>query len=133
MNTNEYDVNIYAPDNDTVKLIAYQWVMYDNDEENLSLHPDAKWTAGRGEEVESHLTLTVKDNLPAIRYLFSILEDETGFARITDEDDDWVLEEYDAWHGVWEDFAGENAPAVTQNWASSLPEYDDGMTEDNAE
>ena len=133
MKTNEYDVNIYAPSNDEVKLIAYQWVMYDNDEENLSLHPDAKWTAGRGEEVESHLTLTVKDNLPAIRYLFSILEDETGFARITDEDDDWVLEEYDAWHGVWEDFAGENAPAVIQNWASSLPEYDDGMTEDNAE
>ena len=127
MLTNEHDVNIYAPSNDVVKLIAYQWVMYDNDVENLSLHPDAKWTAGRGEEIENHLTLTVKDNLAEIRYLFSILEDDNTLAWI---DNDWALEEYDSWHGVWDDFAGENAPAVIRDWALTLPEYEDGMTND---
>lgn len=130
MITNEHDVNVYAPSNDVVKLIAYQWVMYDNDEENLSLHPDAKWTAGRGEEIENHLTLTVKDNLPEIRYLFHVLEDDETLARILDEDDEWELDEYDSWHGVWDDFAGENAPAVIREWALALPEYEDGMTDD---
>jgi hypothetical protein len=129
MKTNEYDVNIYAPDDETVKLIAYQWVMYAPDSADKSIYSGVEWTAGRGEEVESHLTLTVKDNLPAIRYVFSILEDNEAFLRIMDKDDDWTLEEYDSWHGVWDDFAGENAPAVIQNWASSLPEYDDGMLE----
>jgi hypothetical protein len=130
MITDEYDVNIYAPSNDEVKLIAYQWVMYDNDLENLSLHPDFKWTAGRGEEIETHLTLTVKDNLPAIRYLFSVLEDNEAFLRIMDKDDDWTLEEYDSWHGAWDDFAGDNAPAIIREWALALPEYEDGMTDD---
>ena len=110
-------------------MIAYQWVTYEADAVNLSIHPDAKWTAGRGEEIETHLTLTVKDNLHAIRYLFSILEDEEGLSKILDDDDDWTLAEYDAWHGTWDDFAGDNAPAIIQKWAQSLPEYEDGMPE----
>ena len=85
MITNEHDVNIYAPNDETVTLVAYQWVTYEADAVNLSIHPDAKWTAGRGEEIENHLTLTVKDNLHAIRYLFSILEDEEGLTKILDD------------------------------------------------
>jgi hypothetical protein len=130
MLTNEHDVNIYAPNDDEVKLIAYQWVMYEADEVNRLIHPDADWTAGRGEEIEPHLTLTVKDNLPAIRYLFSILEDDETLARILDENHKWTLEEYDSWHGTWDDFAGDNAPAIIREWALSLPEYEDGMTDD---
>ena len=130
MLTNEHDVNIYAPSNDEVKLIAYQWVMEETDEVTRSILNDAKWMAGRGEEIEPHLTLTVKDNLPAIRYLFSVLEDNEAFLRIMDKDDEWTLEEYDSWHGVWDDFAGENAPAIIREWASNLPQYEDGMTDD---
>jgi len=130
MITNEHDVNIYAPSDDEVKLIAYQWVMSPADAVNRLIHPDAEWTAGRADEVEPHLTLTVKDNLPAIRYLFSILEDDETLARILDEDDDWTLDEYDSWHGVWDDFAGDNAPAIIREWALALPQYEDGMTDD---
>ena len=133
MITNEHDVNIYAPNNETVKLIAYQWVTYEADAVNRAIHPGIEFTAGRGEEIENQLTLTVKDNLHAIRYLFSILEDEESLTKILDDDDDWTLEEYDAWHGVWDDFAGDNAPAIIQKWAHSLPAYEDGMPETDAD
>ena len=130
MITIEHDVNVYAPNNDEVKLIAYQWVMYAPDSADKSIYSGVEWTAGRGEEIEPHLTLTVKDNLAEIRYLFHVLEDDEAFARILDEDDEWELHEYDSWHGVWDDFAGENAPAVIREWALALPEYEDGMTDE---
>lgn len=132
MKTTEYDVNIYAPNDTTVKLIAYQWVTYPADEVNKLIHPGIEWTAGRGDEVAKTLTLTLKDNLPAIRYLFSILEDDEAFARIMDKHHESTLEEYDAWHGVWDDFAGDNAPHIIREWALSLPEYEDGMPEPDA-
>lgn len=129
MLTNEHDINIYAPDNETVKLIAYQWVTYPADERDLLIRPEVKYTAGRGDEVEPQLTLTVKDNLPVIAYLFSILEDTESLTKMLDDSTDWELEEYDAWHGVWDDFVGDNAPSIVKEWAQSLPEYDDGMPE----
>lgn len=141
MLTQDYDYNLYFPDETEAHLIAYEWRMYPVTPDEAHIYPPGtKWTAGKSYDKEYVLSIPIEGNIKTVKWLLDLFEDGKcewfkdtlkGWKTRTSNEDGFFAE-YDSWGGYHWELASKKAPAVVREFVTSLPEYEDGQMEDVA-